>query len=125
MKKLIYTLPIMILVISGCDLKGFVVSNPLVNSTTTPPNRESTGIACTTEAKLCPNGSAVGRAQPNCEFASCPIEEGNIEKQTTRRLGETCGENIGNCVAGLKCAYPCGIQGCENVCLPENELPRP
>jgi putative hemolysin len=28
--------------------------------------------ACTEEAKLCPDGSAVGRTGPNCEFAECP-----------------------------------------------------
>ncbi len=28
--------------------------------------------ACTEEAKLCPDGSAVGRIGPNCEFAPCP-----------------------------------------------------
>lgn len=28
---------------------------------------------CTLEAKICPDGSAVGRIQPNCEFAACPI----------------------------------------------------
>lgn len=28
--------------------------------------------ACTEEAKLCPDGSAVGRTGPNCEFAACP-----------------------------------------------------
>jgi len=31
-------------------------------------------IACTMEAKLCPDGSAVGRSGPNCEFAPCPSE---------------------------------------------------
>ncbi|MDO8495877.1 MAG: hypothetical protein Q7S43_00270 [bacterium] len=30
--------------------------------------------ACTEEAKLCPDGSAVGRTGPNCEFAACPEE---------------------------------------------------
>jgi len=29
-------------------------------------------VACTQEAKLCPDGSAVGRTGPNCEFAACP-----------------------------------------------------
>ena len=29
-------------------------------------------VACTEEAKLCPDGSAVGRVGPNCEFAPCP-----------------------------------------------------
>lgn len=28
--------------------------------------------ACTMEAKLCPDGSAVGRVGPSCEFAPCP-----------------------------------------------------
>lgn len=42
-----------------------------------------------------------------------------------RKQGERCGENIGNCEPGLKCSYPCGIQGCEYVCQPEDELPKP
>ncbi len=28
--------------------------------------------ACTQEAKICPDGSAVGRTGPNCEFTACP-----------------------------------------------------
>lgn len=28
--------------------------------------------ACTLEAKLCPDGSSVGRIGPHCEFAPCP-----------------------------------------------------
>ncbi len=31
-------------------------------------------VACTQEAKMCPDGSAVGRTGPNCEFAPCPGE---------------------------------------------------
>ncbi len=31
-------------------------------------------IACTMEAKLCSDGSYVGRSGPNCEFAPCPDE---------------------------------------------------
>jgi len=29
-------------------------------------------LACTEEAKLCPDGSAVARTGPHCEFAPCP-----------------------------------------------------
>jgi len=29
-------------------------------------------VACTMEAKLCPDGSYVGRVSPKCEFAPCP-----------------------------------------------------
>jgi len=28
--------------------------------------------ACTLEAKICPDGSTVGRTGPNCEFSACP-----------------------------------------------------
>jgi len=37
-----------------------------------PLNQE---VACTLEAKICPDGSAVGRTGPNCEFAACPSAE--------------------------------------------------
>ncbi len=30
--------------------------------------------ACTTEAKICADGSAVGRTGPDCSFAPCPYE---------------------------------------------------
>lgn len=29
-------------------------------------------VACTMEAKICPDGTGVGRTGPNCEFAACP-----------------------------------------------------
>lgn len=38
-----------------------------IRDTTTPTNK-----ACTQEAKLCPDGSSVGRTGPNCEFTPCP-----------------------------------------------------
>lgn len=51
--------------------------------------------ACTQEAKLCPDGSAVGRTGPNCEFASCPgipptPTEGKGIVMGTVTLGPTC-----------------------------------
>jgi hypothetical protein len=36
------------------------------------PWEENCTIACTAEAKICPDGSAVGRTGPDCEFAPCP-----------------------------------------------------
>ena len=43
---------------------------PLVEA---PENPE--GVVCTMEAKICPDGSSVGRVGPNCEFAPCPTPE--------------------------------------------------
>lgn len=40
-------------------------------------NREVIGdgaVACTQDAKQCPDGSYVGRSGPNCEFTACPGE---------------------------------------------------
>src|SRR4051812_48122892 len=35
--------------------------------------KASVGLACTMEAKLCPDGKTyVGRSGPSCEFAACP-----------------------------------------------------
>ena len=33
---------------------------------------EKSKTACTMEAKVCPDGTSVGRSGPNCEFAPCP-----------------------------------------------------
>jgi hypothetical protein len=30
-------------------------------------------MACTSQAKICPDGSSVGRTGPNCQFAECPV----------------------------------------------------
>lgn len=38
----------------------------------TAPIYDGEDVACTMEAKLCPDGSYVGRGGPNCEFAPCP-----------------------------------------------------
>jgi len=37
-------------------------------------------IACTMDAKLCPDGSYVGRTGPSCEFATCPTTTNTSEK---------------------------------------------
>jgi hypothetical protein len=38
----------------------------------TPATNTPVDVACTMEAKLCPDGSSVGRSGPKCEFAACP-----------------------------------------------------
>jgi len=58
------------------------------------PSAVPTQMACTMEAKLCPDGSSVGRTGPNCEFAACPTVT-SIPQQTSGikgqvLLGPTC-----------------------------------
>ncbi len=46
---------------------------PIIFSVTVNPESPTpTSKACTLDAKLCPDGSYVGRTGPNCEFAPCP-----------------------------------------------------
>jgi len=45
-------------------------------------------IACTEEAKLCPDGSAVGRIGPNCEFALCPRINSLFSETEARVIAE-------------------------------------
>ncbi len=48
-------------------------------------------VACTEEAKLCPDGSAVGRTGPNCEFAPCPEVKSTLSEAEARTIAEkTC-----------------------------------
>jgi len=50
------------------------------------PSSPDNGVVCTMEAKLCPDGSYVGRIPPKCEFKACPIpqdvkmEDGTVDK---------------------------------------------
>ena len=44
--------------------------------------KEETRVACTADAKMCPDGSYVGRTGPNCKFV-CPIPEGVMMEDGT------------------------------------------
>jgi len=77
MKKSIFKLflvPILLLPLAGCKL-------PFFNPDTNLPSVNQP-IACTEEAKLCPDGTAVGRTGPNCEFTPCPDEKTKPDDQT-------------------------------------------
>ena len=36
-------------------------------------NPSEPAIACTADAKMCPDGSFVGRKGPACQFEACPV----------------------------------------------------
>lgn len=74
MKQLIAGVVIIVVV----GLGGFLYRNIMERSAIPQPD----GIACTMEARICPNGSAVGREGPNCEFSACPVP--NIDIQELR-----------------------------------------
>jgi len=70
---------VVLCVIVGAIVGGVFVYNNYYKANI---NKEG-GVACTQEAKLCPDGSYVGRTGPNCEFAECSTTDNNyvyIEK---------------------------------------------
>jgi Immunoglobulin-like domain of bacterial spore germination len=46
--------------------------NPAAAKPTSGCGRQTVLVACTQEARLCPDGTAVGRTGLNCEFEACP-----------------------------------------------------
>lgn len=45
-------------------------------------------VACDMDAKLCPDGSAVGRTGPNCEFSPCPEVNSILTEAQARVIAE-------------------------------------
>ncbi len=83
-----------VVIIAGAVI-WFVSSKPLfqeAQNSYVMPNNNS--VACTMEAKLCPDGSYVGRTGPNCEFAECPTAPVPVSTKSgvsgTVTLSPTC-----------------------------------
>jgi len=65
-----------------CAAAGYPILEIYPEQCITPDGRSFTrnvptgsdGVFCTLEAKICPDGSTVGRTGPNCEFTLCPGE---------------------------------------------------
>ena len=72
-----------------CQLITPIASAEIADSDIPP----STGVACSTEERICPDGTRVGRVPPNCEFAPCPTTQqdaySDASGQTANRLPMT------------------------------------
>lgn len=73
------------------------IPQPTIPATATPIQK-----ACSSEAKVCPDGTSVGRSGPNCEFAVCPssvitkIQNTNIPQLTFQQILTKYCEKIGD-----------------------------
>lgn len=63
-------MPIAVMAFAAVSFLVFIYFSVSTNLQSGGP--KTVNRACTEEAKLCPDGSAVGRTGPNCEFAACP-----------------------------------------------------
>ncbi len=78
-------------------------------------------MACTEEAKLCPDGSSVGRTGPDCEFAECPttnavsntnianrnVNTGSGGCQATGCSGQVCSDKEEVTTCEYRAEYAC------------------
>lgn len=81
--KYIYVIIALVFVLGiaiGMNVNTPIIHNPIPPSQEMPiypgsENKPDTGdnmTQCTLEAMICPDGSAVGRTGPKCEFSPCP-----------------------------------------------------
>ncbi len=75
-----YTAPIL----SGTVLICLII--PLSIWFYTGRGDDQTQLFCTLEAKMCPDGSYVGRSRPTCEFEKCP--SGEVKETTSAKTNE-------------------------------------
>lgn len=121
--------------------KGIAGQNNINTTINHTPSISPPFTACTDDAKLCSDGSSVGREGPNCEFATCPGENPNGQNANIQTLCEQSGgtwlEEHNECEAAsggldeaacselggtvIECASACrhdpSAQGCIEVCI--------
>lgn len=84
------------------DSSGQICPGPLCESTLPMPPVQGEPSACPQDAKLCPDGSSVGRIGPNCEFAPCPEAETGLTPDTpyAQPGGRVCTQEMKQCPNG-------------------------
>lgn len=95
-------------------------TKPIPKPTLPPVDRGDGGVACTMDAKMCPDGSYVGRTAPKCEFAPCPTP---VASDGT---SGSCTSDS-DCAAGYSCEdiSPVVREGTQNLRCWKNGAPRP
>ena len=82
-------------------------SSPSVNEDNIDPEP----VACTMEAKMCPDGSFVGRTGPNCEFEACPIIK-SVPADVQKAIDEKADLiQVTSPVAGVEVKNPISVSG--------------
>jgi hypothetical protein len=91
-----------------------------VTDSLTVTEDEGGPYACHADAKICPDGSAVGRQGPNCEFAACPAANATSSRVTTYLGGDAVAMNVSvspqkvvsdsRCPQGVTCVWAGTVQ---------------
>ncbi len=87
--KIAVVIALALVVVAG--LVGYSIGVRVAPMEDTNGLEQPEAVACTMEAKMCPDGSYVGRIGPSCEFAACPSVVAPLETSMIleAKLGET------------------------------------
>jgi len=105
MRKFVFVFAALIFFISACAV--------------VPQPRGPMPAFCTEEAKICPDGSAVGRTGPNCEFAPCTLGGKDYCETDEDCICDGIDTQTGNCFVGSRNYYDLFVnqeQDCPDFC---------
>ena len=95
-----------------CRVNGFVFTQKTPEDSSTQP------VACTRDAKLCADGSSVGRTGPDCAFAACPGERADLSKAHVCTQEEKQAQ-----ICTMEYAPVCGLVQVQCVTTPCDPVP--
>lgn len=100
------TIPV-IAFLFGMRYQAIITNQSVIPPLVVSPSPEPVG--CTMDAKICPDGTAVGRIAPDCEFEKCPPI-----LQTPTFCGGIAGKA---CPSGYYCKYDGTYPDAGGTCL--------
>ncbi|HRH23608.1 MAG TPA: hypothetical protein PK295_03180 [Candidatus Magasanikbacteria bacterium] len=71
------SVPLIIVIVVVIIFTGFIWYKNATEKNVGGMITDGESVMCTMDAKICPDGSYVGRTGPQCEFAECPGEDGD------------------------------------------------
>ena len=108
-------LKVLILIVGAAIVGGVLVYSVYFNlpKAEVPNGKNDKPVFCTMEAKLCPDGSYVGRTGPKCEFTPCP----GFKEKSTSTL-----ESLGFLKGNITIGPICPVERIDNPCMPTPEM---
>jgi hypothetical protein len=72
---ILYSAIAAVVLYAGWAISVAYQNNTMPTKRIATPNPSEPIIACTADAKICPDGSSVGRKGPACQFEACPVRK--------------------------------------------------